>query len=447
MTTRPRVGGIILASALMTFDGTATTIALPAISRDLSASMAHLQWIVNAPLVVLTAMLLTGGALADRFGRVRTIRLGLLLFAAASLVCAVSTSHLQLIAAKFLQGGGGALVLPGALAALRDAGRDSAERTRLFGVWAAWTGAASVAGPLLAGALVDIGSWRIVFIPSIAAAAIALAALWQHSEGTRSRSTVVPVTATAALVVVLGAFAYLLVQAPRGDLTVSRLSLPVVLAIAGGVLVGCDPQRHRLFPRELVNTRNCLTANATTFALYFGVFGLSFLVVLYAQQVERVSALSSAIIVSPMSAMLLLAERFGKLATVAGARALVVSGAVCASAGIAWIALGPHPVPVWSHILVGTAVFGLGVSLAVSTLTHAAVAAVPATCAGTASGLNHAVVRAAGLVAVALLGSIAAPGVSDEISADGFRRAMVMCAAIVGAGGVASAVLLRGRPL
>jgi MFS family permease len=431
----------------MTLDGTATTIALPAIARDLSASMAHLQWIVNAPLVVLTAMLLTGGALADRFGRVRTIRIGLMLFAAASVVCAVSTSHLQLIAAKFLQGTSGALVLPGALAALRDAGSDGAERTRLFGVWAAWTGAASVAGPLLAGALVDVGSWRLVFIPSIAAGSIALWALWQHrEEGTYSRSTVVPVTATAALVVLLGAFAYLLVQAPRGDFTMWRLSLPVVFAIAGGVLVAFDPQRHRLFPRELVNTRNCLATNATTFALYFGVFGLSFLVVLYAQQVQRVTALSSAIIVAPMSAMLLLAERFGRLATVVGSRSLVVTGATCASAGIAWIALSPHPVPLWPHMLVGTAVFGLGVSLAVSTLTHAAVAAVPATCAGTASGLNHAVVRAAGLVAVALLGSIAAPGVSDAISADGFRRAMVAGAAVVGAGGVAGALLLRGRP-
>jgi hypothetical protein len=143
-----------------------------------------------------------------------------------------------------------------------------------------------------------------------------------------------------------------------------------------------------------------------------------------------------------MSVALLLAERFGRLATLVGSRTLVVCGAVSGSAGLAWIASSPHPVPFWSHLMVGTGLFGFGVSVAVSPLTHAAVAAVPATCAGAASGLNHAVVRAAGLVAVALLGSVAAPGVSDVVSADGFQRAMLVCTAIVAVGGVAGTSLL-----
>src|SRR5690606_14202756 len=131
---------------LVTLDGTATTIALPAMARELTASVAHVQWIVNAPLLVLAAMLLPAGALADRFGRTQMVRLGLAVFGAASIVCALSPSSLALIAAKFAQGAGGALVLPAALAALRDAERDASQRTRLFGVWAAWTGVASAAG-------------------------------------------------------------------------------------------------------------------------------------------------------------------------------------------------------------------------------------------------------------------------------------------------------------
>jgi MFS family permease len=436
--------GFIIASALTTLDGTATTVALPAMARVLSASVAQMQWIVNAPLMVLAAMLLPSGALADRFGRTPIARIGLLMFVAASILCAISPSSLTLIAAKAAQGIGGALVLPAALAALREAESNAAERTRLFGIWAACTGAASALGPILAGALVDIWSWRAVFLLSTATGLLALVLLRGNSEvQTERRSEAVPITATLALMILVGAVAYLLIQGPRGDLTGSRLGLPLVLAVASGVTLVVHPRSHQLLPRELLHTQNCLPANATTFALYFGLFGLSFLAVLYVQQVLQISALWSAVVLLPMSATLLLAERFGKLATIVGTRPLVIAGAVLASVGLGWIAASPHPVPFWSRMMVGTGLFGLGISVAVSTLTHAAVAAVPATCAGAASGLNHAVVRAAGLVAVSLLGSLAAPGVSDSISAEGFQRAMLVCTAIVGAGGIAGTAWLR----
>jgi MFS family permease len=443
---RSHIFGFIMASALITLDGTATTVALPAMARELSASVAQIQWVANAPLMVLAAMLLPAGALADRFGRGRTVRIGLMVFAAASVLCAWSSSNLTLIAAKFAQGMGGALVLPAALAALRDAEDDAASRTRLFGVWAACTGGASAAGPVLAGGLVDVWSWRAVFVPTILIGLIALALLRRSGEvETERRFEALPITATAALMILLGAVAYLLIQGPRGDLTGSRLALPLVLAVASGIVLAVHPRSHHLIPRELLSAENCLPANATTFALYFGVFGLSFLVVLYVQQVLQTSALWSAIVLLPMSAALLLAERFGRLAALVGTRPLIVAGALLAAAGLAWIAASPHPVPFWSHLMVGTGLFGLGVSVAVSTLTHAAVVAVPATCAGAASGLNHAVVRAAGLVAVSLLGSLAAPGVSDSISAEGFQRAMLVCTAIVAAVGVGGTALLRDR--
>jgi hypothetical protein len=335
-------------------------------------------------------------------------------------------------------------VLPGTLAVLRSAYDDAAERTRVLGIWAAWTGAAGAAGPLLAGLLVDVISWRAVFVPSILVGAAAVILLKREVDAGGARaSTPVPGFATAALMVVLGAFAYLLMHASRNGLNDVLLLVPASLAVAAGVVLSRDPQRQLLFPRELVTSRNCLPANAITFALYFGMFGLSFLLALYVQQVLHYSAMWAAVVLLPMSIMLLFAERFGRLTASVGTRWVVLGGALLAAGSLAWIGSAPHPVPFWSHIILGTACLGLGISAAVSALTHAAVAAVPDTCAGAASGLNHAVVRAAGLIAVALLGSIAAPGASDAISADGFQRAVLMCAAVVAAGGIAGSVRLR----
>jgi MFS family permease len=438
------LAGLILASALITLDGTAATIALPAIGRDLNASMATLQWIANAPLLILAAMLLPGGTMADRYGRFRMMRVGLMSFVAASIGCAAAASDLQIIAARFVQGAGGALVLPASLAVLRGAYTDGPERARIFGVWAAWTGVAGAAGPLLAGALVDVWVWRAVFLPAAIAGVIALLLIHQQAvAASATRSGPVPAKATIALTVLFGGVAYLLIHGAEPGLRVSRLTLSGGLALVAAVVLVRDRHRHVLLPRELIAARNCLTANAITFALYFGLFGLSFLVVLYVQQVLGYTASWAAMVLLPMSVMLFFAERFGRLTARLGTRALVVAGAIAAAGGLAWMGTGAHPLPFGTHIIPGTALFGLGLSLAVSALTHAAVAAVPDSCAGAASGLNHAVVRTAGLIAVALLGSISAPGLAEAISIEGFQRALLVCAAVVAAGGVVGVVLLR----
>jgi MFS family permease len=439
-----QLAGFILASALITLNGTATTIALPAIGHDLGTSVFRLQWISNAPLLSLAALLLPAGMVADRFGRVRVIRVGLVTFVAGAIACMLAPTDVALIGATFVQGAGGALVLPAALAPLRDAYSDAAERARVFGLWAAGTGVASAVGPLLAGGLVDIVSWRAVFAPSAAAAVAAILLVKGDVAGAApTRRHPVPLVATLAMMLMLGAAAYLLMSLVGGDVDTRHVVVPVVIIVAAAVPLARDRQRHLLLPRELLGSRNCLPANASTFALYFGMFGLSFLVALYTQQALGYSALRAALVLLPISVMLFLAEPFGRLTTRVGTRALISAGALSAAAGLYWMASGPHPLPFWSRLIVGTASFGLGISLAVSALTHAAVAAVPETCAGAASGLNHAVVRAAGLIAVALLGSLAAPGVSDAISAEGFSRAMTICAAVVGVGGVLGSVWLR----
>lgn len=439
-----QLAGIILASALVTLDGTAITIALPAIGRDISASVLQLQWIANASLLALASLLLPAGMLTDRYGRVQVIRVGLCVFVAASVNCAAAGSAVSLITAKFAQGAGAALVLPAALAALRSAYRETSARARIFGVWAAWTGVASAVGPLLAGALVDMWSWRAVFVPSAIAGLLAIVLVQGNIPFESPASTArVPVVATIALIVSLGGVTYFLTQGFGATLQGAWLVLPAVVTVAGAVVLARNRDRDVLFPSELLKARNCLPANATTFALYFGMFGLSFLLVLYVQQVLHYSASWAAVLLLPMSIMLFFAERFGRLTALIGARRLIVAGTLSAAAAIACLGVSGHPLGFWPQMVLATGLFGFGTSLAVSALTHAAVAAVPDTCAGAASGLNHAVVRVAGLGAVALLGSIAAPGVTDVVSADGVQRALVICSGIVAVGGLFGSALLR----
>lgn len=227
--------GIILASALVTLDGTATTIALPVRSRV--------------------------AALAGRDGRrpirrVRIIQVGLVAFVAGSFTCAVASSDKSLIASKFAQGVVAAFVLPAALAALRGGYAEAAERARILGVWAAWTGVASAAGPLLAGAFVEVWSWRAVFLPSAVAGLVALVLLQREATPEPTVGGVrVPLVATIALMISLGAVAYLLTVGFRVALHGVWVVLPVGLSVTGGVVLARNRHRHVILPAELVRAR------------------------------------------------------------------------------------------------------------------------------------------------------------------------------------------------
>ena len=434
---------LVLASALITLDGTASNIALPAVGRELSMGISNLQWMGNAPLLVMAALLLPGGAIADRYGRARLVRLGLLIFGAASVACAIAGSGSLLLAARFLQGAGAALILPAVLAALRASTADVGHRTHLFGTLAAWTGVAAAAGPLLGGGFVDLVSWRAVFGLSAAGAAVGMVLLSGGAAAEPRRGGQrVPVLPAAAVAASLGALAYLFIEGPEAGVT-GRMGVVAAVGLLGLVVVGRAPGRRVLLPPDLVAARNCVAANTVTFGLYFGLFGLSFLLVLYAQQTLGYSALRAAVALLPLSVMMFFAPPFGRAATNVGTRALLAAATAVSAAGLLWLGLGPHPLPFWSHMLVGTALFGAGVSIAASALTHAAVSAVPETCAGAASGLNHATVRAAGLVAIALLGTVAAGNGGEDITPEGFTRAMWVCAAIVGIAGLGGSLLVR----
>ena len=383
-----RLSALIMASALITFDGTAVTLALPAMRRALEVPPSSLHWISDAPLLLVAVLLVPAGALADRHGHFRTLRHGLMVFATGAAIACVAPSGAMLISARAVQGIGAAFILPSGFAVIRAAIDDPLRQARKFGVLAAWTGAAAIAGPLLGGALADVLTWRAVFA----------------------------LTATAALA------AYLFLRTARD-----------------GRRAAATP----LFPLELIRSRNCAAANLSTFGLYVGVFGLPFVIALYLQDVLEYSALTTSLAILPLSIMMFFAATFAKWSARLGSRRLIAMGSVIATAGTVWMAASPASVPVWTTIAVGTALFGLGVSLAISPLTQAAVAGVDKSCAGSASALNHAVVRAAGLLGIALLGSIAGSHANDGVALEGFRSAMSLCGAIGATCGLGGALLLR----
>jgi MFS family permease len=382
------LAALILASALVTLDGTAVTLALPSIARTLDMRASSLHWVSDAPLFVLAVLLLPAGAVGDRRGHFRTMRLGLVLFACAASTAAFATSSALLIAARALQGLGAAFILPSAFAVIRAAIDDPERQARKFGVLAAWTGAAAVVGPLLGGALADVISWRAVF----------------------------GVSASLALVACVGLI---------------------------GAREAVAPSRQPLLPPELIRARNCIAANVSTFGLYFGVFGLPFAIVIYLQEVLEFSALNASLAILPLSIMMFFAAPFAKLSARWGSKRLVVVGSLLAAAGAGWMAASFASQPLWSAIVIGTALFGLGVAIAVSPLTQAAIAGVGESCAGAASALNHAVVRAAGLAGIALLGSIMGTTATGEPSLDAFRSAMSTCGIVGAAFGLGGAFLLK----
>ena len=378
----------MLASALVTLDGTAVTLALPSIARSLEMRASALHWVSDAPLLVLALLLLPAGGLADRLGHYRIMRAGLATFAAGACVAALSESTVMLIAARALQGAGAACILPSAFAVIRAAADEPERQARKFGVLAAWTGAAAVIGPLLGGALADVVTWRAVFAVSATLAVVAYATLMAARESPRRPG-------------------------------------------------------QSLFPAQLIRARNCVAANVATFGLYFGVFGVPFVVVVYLQEQLNYSALSASLAILPLSIMMFFAAPFARLSARVGSRPLVGAGSLMAAGGAVWMAVTPFGWPFWSAIVIGTSLFGLGVAIAVSPLTHAAVGAVGESCAGAASALNHAVVRAAGLVGIALLGSIAAGYPMDAPSLDGFRSAMSTCGFVGASCGLGGALMLR----
>jgi EmrB/QacA subfamily drug resistance transporter len=443
----------VLGSGLAFIDSTVVNIALPAIGRNLHADAAGLQWTVNGYALSLASLILLGGSLGDRFGRRRVFMIGVAWFAAASLLCGLAPNIEMLIGARVLQGVGGALLTPGALAIL-EASFVPADRGRAIGAWSGLGGIAGALGPFLGGWLVEVADWRFIFLINIPLAAVVLVVAQRYVPESRDA------TATAKLDVA----GVLTGAAGLGGLTYgftawssSGPGSPVVLAalaVGVGGLVGFvlaeRRSRHPMLPLEVFSVRAFTGANLVTFAVYAALGGVFFLVVLNLQVVAGYGPLAAGISLLPVTLlMLLLSARAGALAQRIGPRIpMTVGPLICAAALLLLSRIGPGA-SYQTRVLPAMLVLGLGLSLTVAPLTATALGSLDDRHAGIASGVNNAVARAAGLLSVAILPLAAGLGdgslTDPSALAPTYRTAMMICAALLVVGGVIAAVAVPTR--
>jgi EmrB/QacA subfamily drug resistance transporter len=405
----------ILASTIAAVDSSAVNVALPAIGRDLGGGFAAQQWVSNAYLLTLSALILLAGSLTDRLGEARVFRAGVCGFGIGSVICALSPTIGVLIAARALQGVSGALLTPAALAII-VAVFPKEERGAAIGKWTAWGGIGILAGPVLGGEIVDVASWRWIFMINVP---IVIAALVVGRVGIPKRSpraagsAQVPIDWTGAALAAsgLGGISFALIEQPVLGWSDPAVwgALAAGLALFASFVVFESRARAPMLPLTLFAHRNFSVANAQTFAMYGGIALLGFFVTIYLQQVAGYSALKSGVTgIVPTIVMFVLSARMGRLADHYGARWFLVAGPLLVAAGFALMLRYGTSVSLWTDVLPALLVFSLGLALTVSPLTATVLADVSASDAGIASAVNNAIARTAGLISVAAVGAVVA---------------------------------------
>ncbi|NXY92961.1 MFS transporter [Streptomyces sp. BR123] len=442
----------VLGSTMALLDSTVVNVALPSIGRDFGADLAVLQWIVNAYLLTLAGLILVGGALGDRFGRRRIFVLGVVWFAAASLLCGIAPDEGVLIAARALQGVGGALLTPGSLALIQGS-IASADRARAVGLWSGFGGVGAAVGPFLGGWLVDGPGWRWVFLLNVPVAAVCVPVALRHVPESRDPAARgrFDVLGAALGAVALGLVTYALIEARSGSpAVVASAVVGVLLAVA---FVWVERRRAEpMMPPGIFAARQFTAVNLVTLCVYAAFGGFFFLVVLQLQVVSGYSALAAGAALLPTTAlMLLLSSRAGALGERIGPRIpLTVGPLLCAAGLLLMLRVGPDASYV-RDVLPGMVVLGMGMVTLVAPLTEAVLASVDPGRAGLASGINNAAARVAGLLAVAALPLLAGMGPDAYLSASlfdsAFGRAMVWCAGALAVGAaLAWATVRTPRP-
>lgn len=418
-TKRVTLAATILGSSIVFLDGTVVNVALPAIRDDLDTGFVEQQWIVEAYLLTLGALLLVGGSLGDILGRRRIFAAGLVGFGATSLLCAISPSAELLIAARALQGAAGAMLVPASLA-LITATFPRAERGAAIGSWTAWTGIAFVVGPLGGGALIEYVSWRWIFAINVPLVLATLALSRAGVPESVDEDAPHRIDYLGALLASLGLAGpvFALIEQQNygwGD------PLVYVPLIAGAVLLTAFVAHerrtdHPMLPLELFRSRNFSVGNVATLAIYGGLGAATFFVTIYLQQISGYGAIEAGLALMPVTlVMWALSRRFGALNDVVGPRALMGGGPVVAGIGLIWMGQLGTEVGYVTDLLPGVLLFGLGLSITVAPLTSTVLGAVPEHHAGVASGVNNQVARVAALLAIAAVGAVVAAEFDAEL--------------------------------
>jgi EmrB/QacA subfamily drug resistance transporter len=439
----------VLGSSLVMLDATVVNVALPRLGEDLGADFGDLQWVVNAYTLTLAAFILLGGSLGDHFGRRRIFVIGVVWFATASALCGLAPTVELLAVGRALQGVGGALLTPGSLAIIA-ASFDSQDRSRAVGAWSALGGVAGAIGPFAGGWLVE-WNWRAVFLVNLPVSALVIVVAVRHVPESRDESAPKSIDIPGSVLAAagLGLLTYGLIAAgERGlDAVVALTTLAGIALLAAFVLVQRRSD-HPLVPLDLFANREFTAVNLVTFATYAALGVFFFLLVLDLQVVAGFSPLMAGTALLPITLfMLLFSSRAGALSDRIGARTMLTGGLLLSTAGVLLaLRIGPGASYV-ADVLPSVLLFGLGLSMLVAPLTATVLASAGPGHAGVASGVNNAVARVGGLLAVAVVP--VAAGLTGAVYTDvgqfdaGFDRAMLICAGLLLVGAALAAVLLR----
>jgi EmrB/QacA subfamily drug resistance transporter len=441
------IAASVAGSGIAFLDATVVNVALPHISEDLGGGLTGLQWTLDAYLVTLTSLLLLGGSLGDLYGRRRIFVLGLGGFGLASLLCGLAPTIEVLIVARALQGVAGALLVPSSLAII-SASFHPDDRARAVGAWSGLGAAAGAIGPFVGGWLVDAVSWRPVFFINLPIAAVTIAVAIRHVPETSEGATAATLDLRGAglITVALGSTTYGLIEVGDG-LTVS-VATALVVGIASfiGFLVVESRHPHPLLPLNLFRSRQFTGANLVTLAVYAGLGVTSFLVTVQLQMGLGYSALEAGAAMLPITIIAAsLSARAGALAQRIGPRWPMTVGCLTVAAGLLlYTRIEPGRSYV-EAVLPGAVVFGLGVTALVAPLTATVLGSVSSHQAGIASGVNNAVARLAGLLAVAVLPGLAGITAAEEGVGfgSGFSTALEIAAGLCTAGAVIAFVTIR----
>src|SRR4051812_30648543 len=471
---RLTLAAAIVGSIVAFVDGTVVNVALPHIRDDLGGGLSGQQWLTDAYLLTLGALLLVGGSLGDLFGRRRAFAAGLGGVGVASVLCALAPTIGALIVFRALQGVAAALLVPNTLG-LIVARFEPNERGAAIGTWTAWAGIAMVIGPLLGGLLLQTGSWRWIFGINVLPIA---GALWLTSrlDATHDEPSGGEVDHVGAVLATLGLAGpvYALIEGPArgwGD-PVILLSLIGGLALLAAFVVYEADASHPMLPLELFRQRNFSVGNAATLTIYGGLGAAPVFLVLFLQQVVGYTPIAAGAALLPVTVIMFsLSRRWGALADRIGPRVFMGTGPLIGGAGIIWLGQIDASPDYWTDILPGVLVFGLGLSLTVAPLTATVLGGVAEEHAGIASAVNNATARIGSLLAVAAIGAVVAaayasalhitapgdphpqalapppPGASaavraayDDASVHAFGLAMGLTGALIALGGVLSAI-------
>ena len=400
----------ILGSSMAFIDASVVNVALPAIQRELGADATTTQWFANAYLLTLGAFVLIGGSAADHYGRRRVFVSGVIVFALASVACGLAPDPIALVVSRAVQGCGAALLTPASLAML-GAAFGEGDRNRAIGLWAGFGALTSAVGPVLGGWLVDQVSWRAIFLINIplAAGAVIFAALFA-CESRDPRKGRLDWPGAISIAASLASFAWALGEIPASglsDISVIAGLLFGACALAAFVVIEAKAGDEAMMPLAFFRSRNFSGTNALTLLLYFALGGLLYFLPFGLIRIGGYTATQSGAALLPLALVLGFGSTFaGMLADRYGPHLSLTGGPLLAAAGLAVLGFADLSAPYYASVLPAVLVIGIGMTITVAPLTATVMTALGDEHAGVASGVNNAVARIAGLLAVAILGAV-----------------------------------------